>query len=197
MKVFLILAPIFVLIGLWLIIYSKRRSRLVKKFGETKGLLYHPRDDGTLEQELNCALVLNAPLGRNFSRIRDIVEDSDIRLFRVTEALDLSFYGIQQNTHSGRIAVSFETQKDWEFFFLAKNAQEIKYILPDDSHQLATDPVFTELKQVIRSNPPPHTLSVTAMRGKFLAYLEPLLTGSEKMGELKYLFDLARMIKST
>ena len=197
MKVFLILVPIFVLIGLWLIIYSKRRGRLVKTFGQTKGLFYHPKDDGTLEQALNRAFTLKAPLGRDFSRIRDIVEDGDIRLFRVTEALDLSPYGMPQNTHYGRIAAFCETQKDLEFFFLAKNAQEIKYILPQGSHQIAADPIFTKLKQAIKKNPPPHELSVTIMRGKFLAYLEPMLTGSEKERDLNYLFDLAKIVKNT
>ena len=158
-------------------------------------MLYHPKDDGTLESALNRAFALKAPLGRDFSKIRDIVEDGGIRLFRVTEALDLSYYGTPQNTHSGRIAVFFETQKDLEFFFLAKNAQEIKYILPEDSHQIAANPIFTKLKHAIEKNPPVHMLSVTVMRGKFLAYLEPMLTGSEKERDLNYLFDLAKMIK--
>ena len=195
MKVLLILTPIFVLIGLWLLIYSRRRSRLVKAFGGTKGFFYRHKDDWTLEQALNRAFTLAAPLGRDFSRIRDIVEDDGIRLFRVTEALDLSYYGMPQNTHFGRIAVFIETEKDWELFFLAKNAQEIKHILPKGSHQIATDPIFAKLKQIIEENPPPHMLSVTLMRGKFLAYLEPMLTGSEKESDLNYLFELAKMAK--
>jgi hypothetical protein len=195
MKVFLILTPIFVLLGLWLLIYSKRRSNLVKGFGAKKRLFYSQKDDGTLEQSLNGAFALTAPLGRDFSRIRDIVEDNGIRLFRVTEALDLSHYGMPQNTHFGRIAVFFETKKDLELFFLVKNAQEIKPIIPNNAHQFAADPIFVKLKQIIRENPPSHTLSVTLMRGKFLAYLEPMVTGSEKESDLNYLFDLAKTVK--
>jgi hypothetical protein len=197
MKVFLILTPIFVLIGLWLLIYSRRRSRLVKAFGGTRGFFYCHKDDGTLEQALNRAFTLASPLGRDFSRIRDIVGDDGIRLFRVTEALDLSHYGIPQNTHFGRIAVFLETEKECELFFLAKNAQEIKLILPKDSRQIAADSVFAELIQIIKEYPPPHMLSVTVMRGKFLAYLEPKLTGSEKESDLNYLFELAKMTKRT
>ena len=197
MKVFLILTPIFVLIGLWLLIYSRRRSRIVKAFCETNGFFYRFKDEGTLEQALNRAFALAAPLGRDFSRIRDIVEDDSIRLFRVTEALDLSHYGMPQNTHFGRIAVFFETEKNWELFFLAKNAQEIKHILPKDSDQIASDPIFAKLKQLIKENPPPHMLSVTVMRGNFIAYLEPMMTGSEKESDLNYLFELARMAKRT
>ena len=40
-------------------------------------------------------------------------------------------------------------------------------------------------------------LSVTAMRGKFLAYLEPMRTGSEKESDLNHLLELAKMVKRT
>ena len=197
MKVFLILAPIFVLIGLWLFIYSRRRSRLLKGFGGKRGFFYRHEDDGTLQQALNHAFALTAPLGRDFSRIKDIVKDNGICLFRVTEALDLSYYGMPQNTHFGRIAVFFETKKDLKLFFLVKNAQEFKHIIPKDVHQISIDPIFIKLKQSINENPPPHTLSVTLMRGQFLAYLEPMLTGSEKESDLNYLFELAKIVKRT
>ena len=195
MKVFLILTPIFVSIGFWLLIYSKRRSRLVKMFGQKKGFFYRYKDNGKLEQTLNRALTLAAPLGRDFSKIRDIVGGDGIRLFRVTETLDLSYYGMPQNTHFGRIAVFFETEKNRELFFLVNDAQEIKHIFPKDLHQMASDPLFAKLKQIIRENPPPHMLSVTIMRGKFLAYLEPMLTGSEKESDLNYLYEVAKMVK--
>lgn len=195
MTVFLILAPIFVLIGLWLIIYSKRRGRLVKTFGAAKGFSYRAKDDGTLEQALNSAFALPAPLGREFSGIRDIVESDGTSLFRVTEALDLSKYGMPQNTHHGRIGVFFEVENDDELFVLAKNAQEMRSILPKDSHQPGTGPVFGKLKGILEGNPPPHMLSVTIMRGQFLAYLEPMVMGSERKDDLSYLFELARMLK--
>ena len=197
MNVALILIPVFVFVGLWLLIYSRRRSRLIQAFGREKGLAYRRKDDGALEQELNRAFNLAAPFGRDFSRIRDIVEGDGICLFRATEALDLSHYGMPQNTHLGRIAIFFVTEKDWEMFLLAKNAQEIKHILPKDSDQKASDPIFVKLKQLIKENPPPHTLSVTVMRGKFLAYLEPILTGAEKKSDLNFLFELAKTVKRT
>jgi hypothetical protein len=197
MKILLILTPIFVLAGLWLFFYSRHRRRLVKAFGEKKLFSYRHKDDGTLEPALNRAFALTAPLGRDFSKVRDIVEDDGICLFRVTEALDLSYYGMPQNTHFGRIAVFFETKKNLKLFFLVKKALEIKHIIPKDEHHVATDPIFVMVKQIISNNPPPHTLSVTLMRGKFFAYLEPLLTGSEKESDLNYLFELAKHIKRT
>ena len=195
MDVLLILAPIFALVGLWLFIYSRRRRRLVRTFGDSKGLSYRREDDGTLEQSLNRAFNLAAPLGRSFYSIRDIVEGQGISLFRVTEALDLSYYGMPQNTHFSRIAVLFATEKDPDLYYLAKNSQEITPILPKDSSKIAADPVFSNIKQLIKDHPPPHVLSVTVMRKKVLLYLEPTLTGSEKDRDLDYLFDMAKRIK--
>lgn len=197
MKVFLILAPVFVFVGLWLIIYTRRRVRLMKAFGAARGLTYLSRDDGTLETALNGAFALPPPLGRNFSSIRDIVTDDGIRLFRVTESLDLNRYGMPQNTHSGRIAVYFETGNDGKLFFLADNAQEIRHILPKGPAQTGPGPGFEALEKIIAETPPPHILSVTMMGGWFLAYLEPGLTGSEKASDLGYLYELAQRVKRT
>jgi hypothetical protein len=177
------------------LIYSRRKSRLIQAFGREKGLSYRHADDGALEQQLNHAFNLAAPLGRDFSRIKDIVKDNDICLFRATEALDLSHYGMPQNTHFSRTVVFSITEKDSEMFFLTKNAQEVTHIFPKDSNQITSDPVFTKLKKLIEENPPPHMHSLTIMRGKFLAYLEPMLTGSEKKSDLNYLFELAKTLK--
>ncbi|WP_298037359.1 hypothetical protein [uncultured Desulfuromonas sp.] len=197
MNTALILIPAFSFVGLWLLIYSRRRSRLVKTFGAKKGLSYRHRDDGALGRELNRAFALAAPLGRDFSRIRDIVEGGGIRLFRATEALDLSPYGLPQNTHSGRIAVFFETEKDGEAFFLAKDARDIRHVLPWSTGPAEPDPGLTGLMQIIDGNPPPHQLSVTVMGGRFLAYLQPMLTGGEKESDLDYLYRLATRAKQT
>ena len=158
-------------------------------------MLYRHEDDGTLEQSLNRAFNLDPPLGRSFYVIKDIVEGGGIRLFRVTEALDLSYYGMPQNTHFGRIAVFFATDKDPGLFFLAERAQEITPIFPKESDRIAADPVFRKLRQLIKEHPPPHLLSVTVMRSKVLLYLEPTLTGSEKESDLYYLFDLAKRME--
>ena len=169
----------------------------MKTFGDVKGFSYRAKDDGTLEQSLNSAFALPAPLGRDFSKIRDIVESDGIRLFRVTESLDLSKYGMPQNTHLGRIAAFFKAENDEALFFLAKNAQDLTHVLPKETPQPGIAPAFDTLKRIIEENSPPHMLSVTIMRGKFLAYLEPMLTGSEKASDLDYLFELAKVVKRT
>ena len=192
MKILLLLTPLFLLVGGWLFYYSSRRSRMLQEFSAKLGLVYQSADDGRLERQLNCALQLEAPLGRDFSRIKDLADADGIQLFRVTEALDLSPYGLPQNSHFGRIAVSFSVASQAQLFFLARGSKEFRPIVPNTVAQTADIPEFQCLQQLISSFPPPHTLSLTLMRGRLLAYLERLVTGSEKEPELSYLLEFAQ-----
>ena len=72
---------LFVLVGFWLYFYSNRRSRLIQEVSAKLGLAYHAKDDGSLEQCLNQAFQLEAPLGRDFSQIRDVADAEGIKLF--------------------------------------------------------------------------------------------------------------------
>ncbi len=195
MTVAMILVPAFVLVGLWLLIYSRRRSRMLKSFATRHALVYRPGEDGGLEQELNRAFALPLPLGRDFSRVRDIAEGEGVRLFRVTEALDLNPYGQAQNTHFGRIAVFMAADTDADLFFRTRGPRKIDFVLPGETGRNQADGTFRTLRQILADNPPPCTLSVTIRNGRFLAYLEPLVTGGEKEPDLGYLYRLATMIR--
>jgi hypothetical protein len=191
-KVFVILVPIFALVGIWLFIYSRKRSGLLKDFAKKRGLTYQGEDEGSYEQILNQAFGLEAPLARGFSGVKDIVTDHEITLFRVTELLDLSPYGISQNTHYGRIAVLFDAPKEPDLFFEIKKQSEYRIIPPEKN--LRADKYFLALLKVIDLHPPPHTLSLTMKQGKALLYLIPTVTGSEKETDLDHLYDLAKEI---
>jgi len=192
MKVLLLLTPIFLLVGFWLIYYSSRRSRMIQEFSRKLALAYRAKDDGSLEQLLNRTFKLEAPLGRSFSRIRDLADADGIKLFRVTEVLDLSPSGLPQNSHFGRIAVFFVTSAPGELFFLARGRDEFRPIFPQQTEQIAAEPAFQAIHQIINASPPQHTLSVTLMRGGFLCYFEPLVTGSEKELDIAYLLQFAQ-----
>jgi len=195
MKVLLLLTPLFVLVGFWLYFYSNRRSRLIQEVSAKLGLAYHAKDDGSLEQCLNQAFQLEAPLGRDFSQIRDVADAEGIKLFRVTEALDLSPHGLPQNSHFGRIAVFCPIPSHANFYFLTRGGQELRAIVPQTAQQISSEPAFQAIYQVLCTFPPSHLLSITLMRGCFLAYFEPLLTGSEKIPELLYLLQLAQRVR--
>lgn len=189
-NVFLILAPIFAFVGIWLFIYSRKRSSLLKDFAKKRGLTYQGEDEGSYEQILNHAFGLEAPLARGFSGVRDIVTDHEISLFRVTELLDLSPFGISQNTHYGRIAVLFDAPKEPDLFFEIKKQSKYRSINPPEKN-LPADKYVLALQKVIDLHPPPHTLSVTIKQGNALLYLIPIVTGSEKETDVEHLYDLA------
>jgi hypothetical protein len=66
---------------------------------------------------------------------------------------------------------------------MARNRQDVRSILPKEPPQTGSVAAFDEVMQIIKENPPPHMLSITIMRARFLAYLDPMLKGSEKMND--------------
>ena len=89
--VWMILIPIFIAVGVYLIIYSKKRKAMLKGFAQEKGLQYAHDDQGRLETELNQKLAVEETgLVRSFMKIRDIVTDGEISIFRCIELLDLN-----------------------------------------------------------------------------------------------------------
>jgi hypothetical protein len=190
----MILVPTFALVGIWLLIYSRKRSNLLRDFAKKRGLTYQGVDERSYEHILDHAFGLEAPLARGFSGVKDIVTDYEISLFRVTELLDLGPYGISQNNHYGRIAVLLDAPKEPDLFFEVSEQSGYRSLNPARKN-LGADKYFLALEKVIDLHPPPHTLSVTMKQGKALLYLIPVVTGSEKETDLDHLYDLAREIR--
>jgi hypothetical protein len=190
MTVFWILGTTFVALGIYLYAYSRKRSRLIRDFALSKGLRYSRKAGAALEEELEKAFSFDIPgIVRNFGRIRDVVENKGITMFRATELLDLTPYGRSQNTHFGRIAAYFDAPVTPEMFFLVTKAGELTNRHPTEAIP-AEDASFIKIKEVLEKSAPRHRLSVTLMRGKAILYLEPVF-GSEKKEDLDYLFELA------
>ncbi|NIR31028.1 MAG: hypothetical protein GWN84_17265 [Gammaproteobacteria bacterium] len=192
--VWLILVPLFLGVGLWLLIYSHRCSRRLKGFAQKHGLAYRPKDEGGLEAKLSRAFRLKPPYGRAFFRIRDIVSDTKVTIARLTEALDLSRHGTPQSTHHARIAAFFRAREAADLYF--RVTRDGKYVWSHPERDAPrNDRHFEAAFDAIASQPPPHPLSVTCMNGQGLVYLEPTLVGSEKEPELEYLLALARKLR--
>ncbi len=192
--VWLILVPLFLGVGVWLLIYSRRRSDLLRRFAQRHGLIYRPKDGGGLEKTLCEALRLKPPCGRAFFRLRDIVSDTRVTLARLTEALDLSPYGTPQSTHHARTAALFDAPEAADLYFQV--TRDGKYVWRHPERDApGGDRYFEAAFDAVASRPPPHPLSVTCMNGQGLVYLEPPLVGSEKEPELQYLLELARKLR--
>lgn len=191
MNVALLLVPAFVAVGLWLLYYTRRRRRLMRRVAHRHGFVHHERDRLGLEARLNRALSLQTPRARSFSAFRDIVQADGVTLFRATELLDLSRHGQAQNTHFGRIAATFETPPEADFHVLADRNGGLSNLDPARGRPDG-DAWLHRLERVLADSPPPHALSVTARDGVGLAYLEPRVTGSESERDVEYLWRFAR-----
>ncbi|MGH2779880.1 MAG: hypothetical protein ACRDLA_00390 [Thermoleophilaceae bacterium] len=191
--VFWILGAVFLAVGVHLYLHGRRRSRLLRRFAIRNGLSYEARRSDSLEEELTETFRLSGDRRvRAFSRVRDVVSDGRVRLFKCVELLDLSPWGESQNLHFPRIAVLFPVDPrcaHWALYH--SGGSRPKSAAPGS---FAYPPVSREMEAVLAAHPPGHPLSVTLARGQGLAYLEPLRVGSEQEEELRYLLQLGRML---
>jgi hypothetical protein len=195
-KVFFILIPIFAVLGIYLIIYNKKKSALFKNFSSARGLQYQKKDNGQLERDLSEKLKIEEPgYVRAISGVKDIIRYGEIIIFRCTELLDLYKYGNPQNTHFPRVALSFDAPQDASLFFIFyPKTGEYKSCYPSDKN-LNKDKYFQNIKSLLQNFLPPHPVSITLSRGTAFVYLEPLVVGGEKEGDLDYLLNLGKKLK--
>jgi hypothetical protein len=195
-RVFLILIPIFAALGIYLILYNKKKSTLFKNFSSARGLQYQKKDDGQIEIVLSEKLKIEEPsYVRSISDVKDIIRYGEILIFRCTELLDLYKYGNSQTTHFPRVALSFDApQAASVFFIFYPKTGEYKSCYPPDKN-LNEDKYFQKVQSLLRDFSPPHPVSITFSRGTAFIYLEPLVVGGEKEGDLDYLLNLGKRIK--
>lgn len=187
--VFVILGAAFAGVGVHLLLWSRRKTRLLRRFAAERGLAYRRRDDGRVARAVNdCVAIDDAGMGRGFGRVRDVVELGHGTLFRGVEALDPVPRGNPQNTHHARTAVLFPTSLDVTGMFLVHPGGEVEQRHPGAPSRA------TELRSALAraSVPtPPCPLSLTLARGRALIYLEPVVTGALSEEHLDYLAGVA------
>jgi len=194
--VFYILIPIFVAVGIYLIIYNKKKSALFKNFSSARGLQYQKKDDGQIERALTEKVKIEeSNYVRAISGVKDIVRYGEILIFRCTELLDLDKYGKPQTTHFPRVVLSLNAPQDASVFFIFfPKTGQYKSCYPTDKN-LDEDRHFQNIKSLLRELPPPHPVTITLSRGTAFIYLQPLVVGGEKDRELDYLLNLGKKFK--
>ncbi len=195
--VWFILIFAFLAVGIHLFIYSKKRRSMLKGFSQSRGLHYTPDDHGRLETELNRKLALDeSGLVRSFMKIKDIVSDGEISLFRCIELLDLNPYGTVASPHQNHICVSLEVPVVINLFFITNKEGHTNNIYPKDKN-LFEDTFFLQLQPLIEQNLPKESVTISFRRGRAIIYLNPLVVGGEKEEDLDYLLSLGKAIKHT
>lgn len=189
--VFWILVPFFLLVGLYLIWYSRRRKKMLEAFASMHQFRIRSDNKEKLQKTLDSFFLLeNQGLVRSFDQLSSIVDAGQICLFRAVELLDLNPHAQSQSTHFSRIVALFDIAASHDEFFILDRSMQPRQRLPGPK---STDPKVTEIsKQIAKSCNARHPLSVTLKRGHGLIYFEPLVTGGETIGDLNSLYCIAK-----
>jgi len=194
--VLVILIPVFLAVGIHLLIYSQKRKSMLKAFAQKKGLKYTPEDTEQLEEILNKKLAIEGTgLVRSFGQIKDIVSDGEISLFRCIELLDLNPYRDAANTHQNHICVSFNVPEVIDLFFVTTKEGIHTNLYPKDKN-IEENEYFLKLKSTIENNLPKNKVIISFRHGKAVLYISPLVTGGETEKDLEYLVALGKAIKN-
>jgi len=188
MLVFVILGAVFAGVGVHLFLWSRRKSGLVRRFAESRGLVYRAEDVEGLEQQVNDCVALDEPgMVRTFGQVGDVVTVGPGKLFRGVELLDLVPWAKAEYAHNARTAVMFPCRREVEGLFLVSPQWSVHQRYPQSPSRTV------ELKAVLESAhlpAPPCALSLTLMRGSAVAYLEPTVAGAVSRKHIEYLIDL-------
>jgi hypothetical protein len=191
---FWILTPIFLAVGLHLILYSRRRKKMLASFAKTHQLNIRPEREKELQGVLDtCFSSEDAEMLRTFGQLSSLVEGESIFLFRTVEVLDIKPHIQSYDTHFARIVALFDVSADYDEFFLLDKSLRAMKRRPEYKD---SDPKIIEIsKQVTASCEGRHTLSITLRRGKGLIYFEPLVTGGETINDVNSLYCIAKKMR--
>jgi len=191
---FWILTPIFIAVGIHLILYSRRRKKMLELFAKKHQLNIRPEREKEVQGVLDaCFSSEDAEMLRTFGQLSSLVEGEAVFLFRTVELLDIKPHIKSYDTHFARIVALFDVSADYDEFFLLDKSLRAMKRRPESKDP---DPKIIEIsKQIAASCEGRHTLSITLGRGKGLIYFEPLVTGGETINDVNSLYCIAKKMR--
>jgi hypothetical protein len=196
-KIFLLLLAIFLVVGIYLFFYSKKKNAMISNFSRRRGLSYKESDKGNIERELNDKfqfLIREKGLVRSFSKVRNIATDGEVTLFSCIELLDLNPYRRRQLSHNYRNVVIFNIPDSDYFIYTVSPQGSYKVRYPRDKN-IEEEECFKIIQPLVESKKPRYPLTISFNKGGALIYLEPFVVGGEKEEDLEYIFDLGIKIR--
>jgi hypothetical protein len=191
---FWILCAAFAAVGLHMILYSRRRRRMLESFAEKHQFKIKPDHEGAIQKVLDtCFSLKSNNLVRSFGQLSSLVDGGTIWLFRSIELLDLNPYGKSESTHFPRIAALFDISKTHNAFFVLGKSMQTRPMIPGAAEIKAE--VARLATQSASACDARHPLSVTLAQGHALIYFEPLVTGGEKPADVEALYCIAQNMR--
>lgn len=193
--VFWILVPLFLAIGVYLILYSRRRRKLLESFAREQHLRIRPERRQEIENNLNRCFSLEQPgITRNFGRLSSLIDGGSVWIFRAAELLDLDPYGSPPSTNFYRIAALFPVagSNHDEFFLLDKHMRSYR-MGPGKSPP--NPEIVAMTKRIWRRCNARHPLSVTLVSEYGLIYFEPFVVGGETKNDVTSLYCIAKSMQ--
>jgi len=191
---FWILTPIFIAVGIHLILYSRRRKKMLELFAKKHQLNIRPEREKEVQGVLDaCFSSEDAEMLRTFGQLSSLVEGETIFLFRTVELIDIKPHIKSYDTHFSRIAALFNVSEDYDEFFLLDKSLRAMNRRPESK---GPDPKIIEFsKKITASCEGRHPLSITLRRGHGLIYFEPLVTGGETINDVNSLYCIAKKMQ--
>ena len=185
-----ILAPLFGMIGLYLLWYLRRRRHMLAAFARNHSFPMRSGQGAELQETLDRCFSLNDEgMVRSFGQLSSLIEATPVWIFSVVELLDLDPYASAYSTNFTRIVALFDIANDYDEFFLLDKAMQASPALPGS--QPPDQDLSTMAGQTVEDCHARHTLSVTLRRGYGLIYFEPLVTGGESLDDIESLYCIA------
>jgi hypothetical protein len=188
-------AVIFLALGGYGAIHSIKKQNLIKELAKKNNLAFKNKETKLLERKLNKKLAIEGKgKMRSFIKIKDLVKDHEVSVFRYIELLELGKEYSDEKPHRDRIGASFEVPSDIDLFFVTDKEKEFVSLYPEGK-VLSIDTYFQKIKPILDKSPHEKPVTVSFRRGRALLHVNPPASGGESIEDLQYLFDLSKKIK--
>ncbi|WP_320047873.1 hypothetical protein [uncultured Ilyobacter sp.] len=190
-----VVASAFLIVGGYSAVSSLKKQNLIKELAKKNKLVFKNKETKILEKKLNKKLAIEGKgKMRSFIKVKDLVKDNEISVFRYIELLDLGKEDSNENPHKAHIGASFEVPLDMDLFFTTDGEKEFVSIYPEGK-LLSADRYFQKIKPILEENSHENPLTISFRRGRALLYVNTKAKSKESIGDLQYLLDLSRKIK--
>ncbi|WP_319371699.1 hypothetical protein [uncultured Ilyobacter sp.] len=190
-----VVASAFLAVGGYNAVSTLKKQSLIKEFAKKNKLVFKNKETKILEKKLNKKLAIEGKgKMRSFIKVKDLVKDDEISVFRYIELLELGKEDSHEKPHRPRIGASFEVPLDIDLFFTAGKEGEFVSLYPEGK-LLPADIYFQKIRPILEDYSRENNVTISFRRGRALLHINPKTKCGESIEDLQSLLDLSRKIK--